>query len=142
MLENLKRRIKKIESLSKDYEGASKSINTPEGLEKCAELSLDIFREIASFAELPLNTVCLELERAFESKEVTALEFILEESSPSPRIPEFGNFKASRAKGTVIFVDITGSTKYFQKEDSICYIDNYTGFVIFNSYILLGEIWR
>jgi hypothetical protein len=79
----------------------------------------------------------LELEGVFESEEVTALEFVLKKSFPSPRVPEFGNFKASRAEGTVIFVDITGSTKYFQKEDGICYIDNYTGFVIFNSYILL-----
>ncbi len=128
-----------IEELSKNYEECSESINTPDGLESCAKLSLSIFMKVAELARLPLKTVSLELEKVFESREVLAFEGILEESFP-PYIPEFGRFRASYAEGTVLFVDITSSTKYFQEEiekNVIQYVNNYTGFVIFNSYILL-----
>lgn len=129
-----------IEKLSKNYEACSGSINTLEGLESCAKLSLSIFMKVAELARLPLKTVSLELKRVFESRKVLAFGGILEESFPSPYIPEFGRFGVSYTKGTVLFVDITSSTKYFQeeiKESVIQYVNNYTGFVIFNSYILL-----
>jgi len=47
-------------------------------------------------------------------------------------IPEFGKVKyEGTTKETVIFVDITRSSKYFEEER------NYTGFVIFNAFILV-----
>lgn len=132
--------IREIETLSEDYKNYYRNINTLNGLKKCAELSLDIFMRVAELAKLPLQTVSLKLKKVFESREVPGFKGILEESFPTPHIPELGEFRASYTKGTVLFVDITSSTRYFQEESEgnfIQYVNNYTGFVIFNSYILL-----
>jgi len=134
--------LSEIEKLSEKYEECSGEINTHDGLNSCTRFALDIFMKVAELVELPLRTVSLELEEAFESEKVLAFEGILEESFLTPHIPELGKFRASYAKGTVLFVDITGSTKYFQEKSEgsiIRYVNNYTGFVIFNSYILLAK---
>lgn len=132
--------LSEIEKLSKEYRKCSREINTHDGLNSCTRFALDIFMKVAELVELPLRTVSLELEEAFESEKVLAFEGILEESFLTPHIPELGKFRASFTKGTVLFVDITGSTRYFQEKvggNVIQYVDNYTGFVIFNAYILL-----
>jgi len=90
-----------------------------------SKLALDIFIEIAKISNLDLETVSLKKE-AMEYKEKVLLKF-----TTIPRIPEFGDIEISNTEGTVIFVDITKSTDYFKEEK------NYTGFVIFNAYILL-----
>ncbi|WP_029521069.1 hypothetical protein [Persephonella sp. IF05-L8] len=93
-----------------------------------ARTALDIFIKIAEISNLGLKTVVLEskmFKKAYESMKV------LTEASTIPSIPEYGDVKISNAEGTVIFLDITKSTRYFEEKK------NYTGFVIFNAYILL-----
>ena len=101
---------------------------------KCVQLSLDLFTKVAEISDLPLRQV--RLEAAYES--VKEFAGVLEETTIS--VPEFGNLEISNTHGTVVFVDITRSTSYFKNGDfSQSYIEkeNYTGFVIFNSYITL-----
>ncbi len=101
-----------------------------------SEYSLHIFVNLAKISNLPLNQVEL-VNKYFEKKEsLLILEKISEHIKPS--IPEFGTVRVSNNSGTVIFVDITGSTDYFKNsKNGIDFEQNYTGFVIFNAYILL-----
>ena len=122
--------IENIEKLVKRYrELRGKNIETfVENRKELAETALDIFIKIAEISNFSLETVVLEskiLKEAYESMKV------LSEASTIPPIPEFGDVEITNTEGTVIFVDITKSTDYFREEK------NYTGFVIFNAYILL-----
>ncbi len=122
--------IKEIERLVDEYQDLhNEDIETfVENQRKLAKTALDIFMKIAEISNLNLGTVVLESTR-FKK----AIESILVESSTYQplSIPEYGNVEISNTEGTVIFVDITKSTGYFREEE------NYTGFVIFNAYILL-----
>jgi len=132
MNSNIQRYIEEIETLSEEYNRYSRNINKYLG--KCVQLSLDIFTKVAEISNLPLRQV--RLEAAYES--VKELAGVLEETTIS--VPEFGNLEISNTYGTVVFVDITRSTTYFKDRNSFeSYIEreNYTGFVIFNSYITL-----
>ena len=127
----------KIKDLSQEYKNLAKDIETfIKNQEKLSEIALDIFIEIAKISDLDLKPVYIAekamLKEAMESaKEVLLKEVLLE--TTIPRIPELGGIEIldTPKQGTVIFVDITKSTDYFKEEE------NYTGFVIFNAYILL-----
>lgn len=114
-----------INDLINRYKNLGKDIRAfIENQREVSELALDIFIEIAKISSLDLKQVSLIKEAMAHAKEV-----LLETAMPP--IPEFGDIEISNTKGTVIFVDITKSTDYFKEEK------NYTGFVIFNAYILL-----
>jgi len=124
-----------IKKLSQEYKELAKDIedimkNQKQFFNIFMELlsrkALDIFIEIAKISDLDLKPVSL-IKEAMESAKEVLLETTI------PRIPEYGDIKIldTQTQGTVIFVDITKSTDYFKEEK------NYTGFVIFNAYILL-----
>lgn len=117
---------KKIKNLCREYKQLSENL---ENLYRLSEIALDIFYELASFYNLSIKKV--------ELKKTITEEFgklLLEMFS----IPEYGSTEIiTQSKGTVIFVDITNSTKYFKDKYDLTFKENYTGFVIFNSYILL-----
>jgi len=116
-----------INDLINQYKDLGKDIGAfIKNQEKLSEIALDIFIKIAEISSLDLKQVSLIKEAMAHAKEV-----LLETAMPP--IPEFGDIEISNPnpKGTVIFVDITKSTEYFKEEK------NYTGFVIFNAYILL-----
>lgn len=96
-------------------------------IENLVELNLSIWKSIAEINNLTLNKVLIK-----EAMEITAgLEHMEYESL---EIPEIGPINISNSKGTVIFADITKSTEFLEKK-------NYTGFVIFNSYISLVKTY-
>ena len=129
--------IREIEGLVDKYQNLHKGkIETfIKNQKELAETALDIFIKIAEISNLDLRTVELEakeFKKAYESMK------ILLEASTIPPIPEYGDVKISNTEGTVIFVDITKSTEYFRgNKIGFEEKENYTGFVIFNAYILL-----
>ena len=98
--------------------------NFIENLENVVEINLDIWLKIAKLYKLPVRRVLIK--EAFESFGA-GIESSLEEIS----IPDIGKIDISNNRGTIIFVDISRSTDFFEEKTS------YTSFVIFNSYISL-----
>jgi len=118
-MNELERQIDSYKMFINDY---SKFIGN---LESVIELNLDIWLKIAKLYELPVKRVLIK--EAFESFETGIEETALEDIN----IPEMGKINVSNNRGTVIFVDISRSTDFFEEKF------NYTSFVIFNSYISL-----
>ncbi len=114
----LENKINDYKSFINDY---SKFIKN---LESVVELNLDIWLKVARLYKLPVERVLIK--EAFESLGA-GIEASLEEIN----IPDIGKIDISNSKGTVIFVDISRSTSFFEEKA------NYTSFVIFNSYISL-----
>jgi len=134
MSSDMQRYIREIENLSEEYNQYSRNID--KYLEKCVHLSLEIFTKVAKISNLPIQQV--RLEAVYES--VKEFAGVLEKTPIS--VPEFGNLEISNTFGTVVFVDITRSTTYFKDKtlyESYSEKENYTGFVIFNSYITLTK---
>ncbi len=114
----LENKINDYKSFINDY---SKFIKN---LESVVELNLDIWLKVARLYKLPVERVLIK--EAFESLGA-GIEASLEEIN----IPDIGKIAISNSRGTVIFVDISMSTSFFEEKA------NYTSFVIFNSYISL-----
>ena len=123
--------IREVERLVGEYKNLHKgNIETfVKNQKELAETALDIFIKIAEISDLNLETVVLESKEFKKAYE--AMRKIPSEATTFLSIPEFGDVEITNTEGTVIFVDITKSTNYFREEK------NYTGFVIFNAYILL-----
>lgn len=113
-----------------NYKKKMKEINLEQfnnDIEDLVKLNLSIWKSIAEINNLTLNRVLIK-----EAMEITAgLEHMKYESL---EIPEIGPINISNSKGTVIFVDISKSTEFLENK-------NYTGFVIFNSYINLVKTY-
>ena len=102
-----------------------------DNLLKASELAVEIFIDIADLYNLDLHQVDLkELQPTFEC--LSDMQIVL---------PELGKFTADKKRGTVVFLDITKSTAYFEKKSTVYFEEkqNYTGFVIFNAYLLLAN---
>jgi hypothetical protein len=131
MKEILKRiKMKELENKIEQYRNLIKDLDSfKENIDEIMSLNLDIWVTVANANELKLSPVVIkdsiEKTAGFEHYEVTL------ESS----IPDIGKVRIGNKKGTVIFVDISKSTKFFEEET------NYTGFVIFNSYISLVKTY-
>jgi len=91
-------------------------------VEEIVKINLSIWIDVAKINDLKLDKVLIK-----EAFEITAG---LESVNELIEIPDVGKINITNNKGTVIFTDISKSTKFLEKE-------NYTGFVIFNSYISL-----
>ncbi len=129
---DVKEIIQSIEETSRNYLEYSKylteNINSLESSAKCL---LDIFSLLVKLSELPLKTVSTEVRKTPENAKLRNVESILKQSTLS--IPKYERFEASNLKGTVVFINTTKNPHYFMdKED-------YSGFVIFNSYIVLAK---
>jgi hypothetical protein len=96
-------------------------------IKNIVKLNLSIWKSIAEINNLTLNRVlikeAMEITEGLEHFEYDSLE-----------VPDIGKINISNSKGTVIFVDISKSTKFLENK-------NYTGFVIFNSYISLVKTY-
>ena len=92
-----------------------------------AKHALAIFIDLAELNNLNLKPVLIESLKTKSEK----LKSVYESLLPKPVIPEFGEFGITNSRGTVVFIDITKSSDYFKEAK------NYTGFVIFNSFIML-----
>lgn len=114
-INNLEKNIEKYKSLIKDLEGFKKNVK------KIVNINLLIWISIAKMNDLKLNEVLIKegFSDSFEELKMRKIE-----------IPDIGKINMTNKKGTVIFTDISKSTEFLEKE-------NYTGFVIFNSYISL-----
>ena len=124
--------IRRINELSDKYKKLSNSLDDfVENVYYLPTIALDIFYKLTQLYELPVEPV--ELHGVFEK---SAQELLLESYS-GVIVPEYGNIEVVTSEGTVIFVDITKSTEYFMDKNRLEFKENYTGFVIFNSYILL-----
>ncbi|WP_096999621.1 hypothetical protein [Persephonella hydrogeniphila] len=120
--------MQKVENLSEEYKNLTENIDDfIKNQQNITKIALDIFINIAKISNLELKPVYLrKMESVLEQ-----YQGLIKEATPIPSIPEFGEVKITNTYGTVVFVDITKSTGYFEEEK------NYTGFVIFNAYILL-----
>jgi len=124
--------IRRINELSDEYKKLSNSLDDfVKNVYYLPAIALDIFYKLTQLYELPVEPV--ELHGVFEK---SAQELLLESYS-GVIVPEYGNIEVITSEGTVIFVDITKSTEYFMDKNGLEFKENYTGFVIFNSYILL-----
>jgi len=114
--------VKILDQNIKSYKNFSENNKFFDNLSEASRLAIEIFINIANLYELDLQQVNLEkkLQPAFECL-----------SDMQIKLPELGLFTANKKEGTVVFVDITKSTEYFEEKQ------NYTGFVIFNAYLLL-----
>jgi len=124
--------IERLNSLGETLGYQIKTFNenrTISALYKLCEASLNFFIEFAKVIQFSLETVVLE-KKALESANLQALSESLIKQSIDIRGVGKVEYKGT-TKGTVIFVDITRSSKYFEEKE------NYTGFVIFNAFILV-----
>lgn len=93
-------------------------------LEELSLMSLKFFEKFARFNSLPLERVKLKAAKEVQLRKESIFE--------SVHIDGWGKIEyVGSTYGTVVFIDISHSSNFFQKEN------NYTGFVIFNSFILL-----
>ena len=125
--------IERLNSLGKNLGYQINTFNenrTISALYELCEASLNFFIEFVKVIELPLEQVILEKALEFVTQQVLSESLI--KKATEIDIPEFGKVRyEGTTKGTVIFVDITRSSKYFEEKE------NYTGFVIFNAFILV-----
>jgi hypothetical protein len=118
MKERLEENIERYNNLTQDI------ITFRDNIKTISELALDIFLDIAKISNLKIQPVYIQIQKVPERAET-----ILKEAKHS--VPEIGEIKFFNTKGSIVFVDFTRSTSYFKERE------NYTGFVIFNAYILL-----
>ena len=119
-----------LENKIEQYKNLIRNIDSfEENINEIISLNLGIWVTIANANELKLSTIIIE-----DSIEKVAG---YEHYKPvfESEIPDVGRVNIGNKKGTVIFVDISKSTYFFKEEK------NYTGFVVFNSYVSLVKTY-
>ena len=121
-----------LENKIEQYKNLIRNIDSfEENINEIISLNLDIWVTVANANELKLSTVII--------KDSISIEKVAGYEHYKPvfesEIPDVGRVNIGNKKGTVIFVDISKSTYFFKEEK------NYTGFVVFNSYISLVKTY-
>ena len=126
--------LKELTKLSKDYSHTEEKYKKSRDfslLGKLTETALDFFIGFSKLHELKLKPVEITTEeKVFEQAEVYK-KMVLGSITPTPTIGGSKIGYIGSTTGTVSFVDVSHSTDYFTDTK------NYTGFVIFNSLIVV-----